>query len=853
MGSAPSNDQQNNKNSSSNRNNSSQQKSQQSSGAQEGKKSQTAGRASAPASGPARAGGDAKNTSSSASATSSDSRQPEVKTTGSKSAAQKTSSESQGRMTNSKAAARNPASTSGSGASSSNSQLVRVENDDFVFETFHHKTGKSYVCLFYGGQRYYLDSWDSQEWKPFPSKWYAEGNLVRDDGKGSISSTSTQEIDVQSGFNLSDSSDDREGFFSHPKRGQLATYMVEEKRNVMYFYDDSIGLWVKAPAAWEAKADFMRPIIAELKAAIPAWKDEIDIVAALRQSGYDPDDAIATFITVGLDDPIVAASAKGTTKQQVDALHRQAEAIKSLESRLKEKDSKIACLEASLAESERSRKQLEQELLAMNASLNTVKADNKNTVMQMQGVQREKTKLLREKTELMGGSLKGGAAKGGGKGGASPVPLPIPVVDSGPKITKEMELMIKAANEKAKKIDEQHNNLKDFVIKELDKLKLMLKQLAESYFAMRNGESDLGSEIEEVRALYRKEMLQRKLLYNELQELRGNIRVFCRIKPDKSICLNVDEDSVSMTNVHGKRMVFEFDKVYGQKITQSEIFENTKAVITSAVDGYNVCIIAYGQTGSGKTHTMMGPEKDPGVNLRAVQELLMVAKQREKVSVKISANMLEVYNEQVKDLLRDPKDKNPKEILIRIVGKSVTIENALEMEIKAVDDVKKMIKRGDENRHVTATKMNTNSSRSHLVLRIQVEITDNVTGGRTIGSLTLVDLAGSEKISKSGAEGQTLIEAAAINKSLSALGQIFSALRSKSVHVPYRNSKLTQLLQPSLGGDAKACMFINISPLESNAQETLSTLEFGQNAKQVQLGKATQNIAPPPKPGAKKL
>ena len=99
--------------------------------------------------------------------------------------------------------------------------------------------------------------------------------------------------------------------------------MVEEKRNVMYFYDDSIGLWVKVPAAWEARAEFMRPIITELRAAIPSWKDDIDIVAALRQSGYDPDDAIATYITVGLDDPIIAASAKGTSKQQVETLNKQ--------------------------------------------------------------------------------------------------------------------------------------------------------------------------------------------------------------------------------------------------------------------------------------------------------------------------------------------------------------------------------------------------------------------------------------------------------------------------------------------------------------------------------------------------
>ena len=181
------------------------------------------------------------------------------------------------------------------------------------------------------------------------------------------------------------------------------------------------------------------------------------------------------------------------------------------------------------------------------------------------------------------------------------------------------------------------------------------------------------------------------------------------------------------------------------------------------------------------------------------------------------------------------------------MGKKVTVENAIEMPIKSTDDVKKMIKRGNDNRSVAQTKMNTNSSRSHLLLKINVELTDNVTSGRTIGSLTLVDLAGSEKIAKSGAEGQTLIEAAAINTSLSALGQVFTALRSKSVHVPYRNSKLTQLLQPSLGGDAKACIFVNCSPLESNMQETISTLEFGQNAKQVQLGKSTQNVIPPPK------
>ena len=154
---------------------------------------------------------------------------------------------------------------------------------------------------------------------------------------------------------------------------------------------------------------------------------------------------------------------------------------------------------------------------------------------------------------------------------------------------------------------------------------------------------------------------------------------------------------------------------------------------------------------------------------------------------------------------------------------------------------------GDMNRSVGATKMNTNSSRSHLLLLLKLQGTDRVTNAVTRGTLTLVDLAGSERISKTEATGQRLVEAAAINKSLSALGQVFAALRTNAMHVPYRNSKLTQLMQSSLGGDGKACLFVNVSPLASNLSETVSTLQFGSAAKQVQLGKATQNVTPAPK------
>eukprot|EP00047_Mylnosiga_fluctuans_P024213 m.155935 g.155935 ORF g.155935 m.155935 type:complete len:166 (+) comp9799_c0_seq4:2675-3172(+) len=143
----------------------------------------------------------------------------------------------------------------------------------------------------------------------------------------------------------------------------------------------------------------------------------------------------------------------------------------------------------------------------------------------------------------------------------------------------------------------------------------------------------------------------------------------------------------------------------------------------------------------------------------------------------------------------------------------------------------------DRNRHVAATKMNSQSSRSHLLLQLTVSSYDHISKQTSVGKLTLVDLAGSERIAKTEATGQRLIEAAAINKSLTSLGQVFSALKANQTHIPYRNCKLTHLLQDSLGGDAKTCMFVNVSPAESNLPETVSTLKFGSTIRQIELAK----------------
>ena len=144
---------------------------------------------------------------------------------------------------------------------------------------------------------------------------------------------------------------------------------------------------------------------------------------------------------------------------------------------------------------------------------------------------------------------------------------------------------------------------------------------------------------------------------------------------------------------------------------------------------------------------------------------------------------------------------------------------------------------GEAHRSVAATKLNSVSSRSHLLLAIAIEGKDKISGQVSKGKLTMVDLAGSERIAKTEATGQRLVEAAAINKSLSALGQVFAALRRGEEHIPYRNSKLTHLLQDSLGGDAKTCVFINASPAESNLPETLGTLNFGSAISKIELKK----------------
>ncbi|KAM7479705.1 hypothetical protein LguiA_027918 [Lonicera macranthoides] len=349
-------------------------------------------------------------------------------------------------------------------------------------------------------------------------------------------------------------------------------------------------------------------------------------------------------------------------------------------------------------------------------------------------------------------------------------------------------------------------------------------------------------------------LAENRKLHNEVIELKGNIRVYCRIRPflpgqmGKQTIVeyvgNNGELVVVNPSKQGKegRRSFKFNKVYGPAATQADVFADTQPLIQSVLDGYNVCIFAYGQTGSGKTYTMTGPDnaskEDWGVNYRALNDLFHISQTRESTfNYEIGVQMVEIYNEQVRDLLSSSSQKRLG-ILTSSQQSGLAVPDASMYPVKLTSDVMDLMEIGLNNRAKGATSMNQRSSRSHSVLTIHARGTDLKTGASLKGSLHLVDLAGSERVDRSEVVGDRLKEAQHINKSLSALGDVIFALAQKSSHVPYRNSKLTQVLQSSLGGQAKTLMFVQLNPDVTSFSESLSTLKFAERVSGIELGAA---------------
>lgn len=351
---------------------------------------------------------------------------------------------------------------------------------------------------------------------------------------------------------------------------------------------------------------------------------------------------------------------------------------------------------------------------------------------------------------------------------------------------------------------------------------------------------------------------RRRRIHNKIEDIRGAIRVFCRVRPLNSqelengdSCITNQEDPMVLyveNNIFTEgeeKSRFCFDAVFTPG-TQEEIFDSCRDLVQSAVDGYNVTIFAYGQTGAGKTHTMYGTPGQMGTTPRAVKELFsIVSRDEHRFDFTISASMLELYRNELVDLLsKSDPSKVTKKLNVHVDRSGmVQIDNLLVMECKTESELLTALDNGNKQRSVAATVMNSQSSRSHLMILIKVVSTNKETGGILQGKILMCDLAGSERLRNTNS-GERQSEGIEINKSLSALGDVLEALTKGQKQIPYRNHKLTQVMQDSLGGTAKTLMILNCSPASSNVQDTLMTLKYGTRAKQItnSMHRAANNV-----------
>ncbi|XP_056151132.1 kinesin-like protein KIF25 [Lampris incognitus] len=476
-----------------------------------------------------------------------------------------------------------------------------------------------------------------------------------------------------------------------------------------------------------------------------------------------------------------------------------------------------------------------------------------------------------------------------------------------------------------------------------DQSKLLLKKVDEVGFALKDQHGDnmqslragmeaLERSLEEEKERCRVERQRRRELHNTLVELRGNIRVHCRVRPvlpldqiqsstsatgsvsSEEVVHAVSDDTMlvnsTKTGIPFLNKMFEFERVHGPKDSQDEVFEEVKPLLTSLLDGYNVCIMAYGQTGSGKTHTMMGSQQaeessgaQRGIIPKAAAELFRLISEKPSESHTVEVSVVEVYNNEVFDLLARDEEGNAegqrRDVITTSSGTSQVTHLVYEP-VSSSSEVMQVINSVLKLRAHCPTLVHTDSSRSHLIVtltisskspnpldlarRLQSAKKDmqrspqnqwwsprcrraNATARRTSDELfassasspglsplhspclsprhsisqtpfktklQLVDLAGSECVGMSGVTGPALWESSCINRSLSALSDVLGALAEQRPHVPYRNSKLTHLLQDAIGGDAKLLVMLCVSPTQRFITESLQTLGFGSRARQVQ-------------------
>lgn len=327
----------------------------------------------------------------------------------------------------------------------------------------------------------------------------------------------------------------------------------------------------------------------------------------------------------------------------------------------------------------------------------------------------------------------------------------------------------------------------------------------------------------------------------------SNIKVICRFRPPneyektkgKQISKLVN-DSTVLIGSRENATTYTFDRVFDVNSKQQDIYQySISQAVEDFLNGYNGTIFAYGQTGSGKSYTMMGPfindEEQQGIIPRICNEIFeKINNSSSDIEYTVGVSYMEIYMEQIRDLLDPRSDTNSKFVIQEDKAHGVHVKGISQAFVSSSKELYSVLDQGSKARSNSITNMNIESSRSHAILQINLSQKQLFDDTIKRSHLFLVDLAGSEKVDKTGAMGQTLEEAKKINSSLSALGNVINSLTDgKSSHIPYRDSKLTRILQESLGGNSRTSLIINCSPSSINELETLSTLRFGSRAKKI--------------------
>lgn len=399
------------------------------------------------------------------------------------------------------------------------------------------------------------------------------------------------------------------------------------------------------------------------------------------------------------------------------------------------------------------------------------------------------------------------------------------------------------------------------------------------------------------------DLAERRRLHNTIQDLKGSIRVAVRVRPvgkdessaaspactllysdrftdKKSIVLQGRaEKSIDGTKTKKAELGCTFDRVFPPECTQSEVYAEVDELIQSSLDGYRVCIAAYGQSGSGKTYSMFGPpgqswasmpECEKGIMPRAVEKIFHYEKEaaRDRWTYTMTACFFEIYKDNVRDLLYTGTSSltgsmvetgtahaGAQPLRSRLTGGRCKIardkngdtyvQGVSKHTVTNSDELNWLLAKAYENRAMAATNINDTSSRSHAIFQLDISGMNDKTNQKLSGQLNLLDLAGSENLEKSGAlkDEERKQESIAINKSLTALATVICALVTKSPHIPFRDSKLTSVLQPALSGDSKTMILVNLSPEEANYGESVNSLKFAARVSGVEGISAKKRIS----------